>query len=71
MNNSMDGQMSSQMAGRSFLTHSAEETMKLGRQVARQLAPPVVVLLVGDWAREKRLSPKAWWQAWGLLPKRK
>ena len=58
MNNSMDGQMSSQMAGRSFLTRSAEETMELGRQVARQLAPPVVVLLVGDLGAGKTTFAK-------------
>ena len=50
--------MSGQMAGRSFLTHSAEETIELGRQVARQLAPPVVVLLVGDLGAGKTTFAK-------------
>ena len=54
----MEGQISGQMAGRSFLTRSAEETMELGRQVARQLAPPVVVLLVGDLGAGKTTFAK-------------
>ncbi len=46
------------MAGRSLLTHSAEETIQLGRQVARQLVPPVVVLLAGDLGAGKTTFAK-------------
>jgi tRNA threonylcarbamoyladenosine biosynthesis protein TsaE len=31
-----------------FLTHSADETIALGRLLAKQLAPPKIVLLRGD-----------------------
>jgi tRNA threonylcarbamoyladenosine biosynthesis protein TsaE len=31
-----------------FITHSADETIALGRRLAKQLAPPKVVLLSGD-----------------------
>ena len=31
-----------------FTTHSAEETIQLGRQLARELKPPQVVVLRGD-----------------------
>jgi tRNA threonylcarbamoyladenosine biosynthesis protein TsaE len=31
-----------------FITHSADETISLGRRLAKQLAPPKVVLLSGD-----------------------
>jgi tRNA threonylcarbamoyladenosine biosynthesis protein TsaE len=33
---------------REFITHSAEETIALGRALAKQLAPPKIVLLRGD-----------------------
>jgi tRNA threonylcarbamoyladenosine biosynthesis protein TsaE len=33
---------------REFLTHSAEETIALGRTLAQELTPPKVVLLRGD-----------------------
>ena len=33
---------------REFLTHSAEETIALGRVLARELSPPKLVLLRGD-----------------------
>lgn len=46
------------MAGRNFLTHSAEETIQLGRQLARQLVPPVVVLLAGDLGAGKTTFAK-------------
>ena len=50
--------MSAPMAGRNFLTHSAEETILLGRQLARQLVPPVVVLLAGDLGAGKTTFAK-------------
>ena len=31
-----------------FITHSAEETIALGRKLARQLSPPKIVLLRGE-----------------------
>lgn len=36
------------MDAQEFITHSAEETIALGRGLAKQLAPPKVVLLRGD-----------------------
>jgi tRNA threonylcarbamoyladenosine biosynthesis protein TsaE len=37
-----------QMSTREFTTHSPEETIALGRELAAELAPPKVVLLRGD-----------------------
>jgi tRNA threonylcarbamoyladenosine biosynthesis protein TsaE len=37
-----------QKTTREFTTHSAEETIALGRQLAEMLAPPKLVLLRGD-----------------------
>ena len=36
------------MAEQEFITHSADETIALGRQLASQLTPPKIVLLRGD-----------------------
>jgi tRNA threonylcarbamoyladenosine biosynthesis protein TsaE len=36
------------MATEEFTTHSAEETIQLGRHLARELKPPQLVLLRGD-----------------------
>jgi tRNA threonylcarbamoyladenosine biosynthesis protein TsaE len=36
------------MSERVLVTHSAEETIELGRGLARELAPPKIVLLRGD-----------------------
>jgi len=36
------------MATQEFITHSAEETIALGRSLAEKLAPPKIVLLRGD-----------------------
>ena len=36
------------MATQEFITHSAEETIALGRTLAGMLAPPKLVLLRGD-----------------------
>lgn len=36
------------MGAREFLTHSAEETIALGRTLAQALTPPKIVLLRGD-----------------------
>jgi tRNA threonylcarbamoyladenosine biosynthesis protein TsaE len=39
---------STSMAAQEFITHSAEETVALGRSLAEMLAPPKLVLLRGD-----------------------
>ena len=36
------------MATQEFITHSADQTISLGRELARMLAPPRLVLLRGD-----------------------
>ena len=36
------------MATKEFSTHSPEETVALGRKLARELAPPKLVVLTGD-----------------------
>ncbi|MEY2411683.1 MAG: tRNA threonylcarbamoyladenosine biosynthesis protein TsaE [Acidobacteriaceae bacterium] len=37
-----------EMNKQEFITHSAEETIALGRKLSRQLAPPKLVVLRGD-----------------------
>jgi tRNA threonylcarbamoyladenosine biosynthesis protein TsaE len=41
-----------------FISHSAEETVELGRQLARRLIPPVLVLLSGDLGSGKTTLSK-------------
>src|SRR5947199_7140943 len=36
------------MSTQEFITHSAEETIALGRKLAATLAPPLLILLRGD-----------------------
>lgn len=36
------------MPPRTVITHSPEETMQLGRELARELSPPKLVMLTGD-----------------------
>lgn len=36
------------MPPRTVITHSPDQTMELGRQLARELAPPKIVMLSGD-----------------------
>jgi tRNA threonylcarbamoyladenosine biosynthesis protein TsaE len=43
---------------RSFETHSAEETIELGRRLARELPPQAVVLLVGELGAGKTTLAK-------------
>jgi tRNA threonylcarbamoyladenosine biosynthesis protein TsaE len=43
---------------REFLTHSAEETIALGRQIAAELKPPALVLLSGDLGAGKTTLTK-------------
>lgn len=46
------------MADRQYITNSAEETIELGRQLARELAPPKLVLLRGDLGAGKTTMVK-------------
>lgn len=41
-----------------FLTHSEEETIAAGREIARRLRPPVLVLLIGDLGAGKTTLAK-------------
>jgi len=43
---------------REFLTHSTEETIALGRQIAAELKPPALVLLSGDLGAGKTTLTK-------------
>ena len=51
------------MSGREFLTHSAEETIELGRTLAAELAPPRLILLRGDLGAGKTTFVKGVAQA--------
>src|SRR6266478_2073134 len=51
-------QSTSTHSSREFLTHSPEETIELGRQLARELKPPSVVLLIGDLGAGKTTLTK-------------
>ena len=46
------------MVSRQVVTHSPEETIGLGRQIASDLAPPLIVLLVGDLGAGKTTLAK-------------
>lgn len=46
------------MPDREFLTHSTEETIALGRQIAAELKPPALVLLSGDLGAGKTTLTK-------------
>lgn len=46
------------VADREFLTHSAEETIALGRQIASELKAPLLVLLSGDLGAGKTTLTK-------------
>ena len=46
------------MPDREFLTHSTEETIALGRQIAAELQPPALVLLSGDLGAGKTTLTK-------------
>lgn len=47
-----------EMTAKDFITHSAEETIALGREIARKLRPPVLVLLEGDLGAGKTTLTK-------------
>lgn len=46
------------MLSREFLTHSSEETINLGRELAAQLRPPVLVCLDGELGAGKTTLAK-------------
>src|ERR1700687_4478094 len=46
------------MAGSAFVTHSSEETIAKGREIAAHLRPPVLVLLQGDLGSGKTTLTK-------------
>lgn len=46
------------MPGAEFITHSSEETIALGRDLARRLKPPVLVFLSGDLGSGKTTLTK-------------
>jgi tRNA threonylcarbamoyladenosine biosynthesis protein TsaE len=50
--------MSSIVADREFLTHSAEETIALGREIAVQVKAPALILLSGDLGAGKTTLTK-------------
>jgi tRNA threonylcarbamoyladenosine biosynthesis protein TsaE len=46
------------MTAKEFITHSSEETIAKGREIARKLLPPVLVLLKGDLGSGKTTLTK-------------
>ncbi|MBI4480414.1 MAG: tRNA (adenosine(37)-N6)-threonylcarbamoyltransferase complex ATPase subunit type 1 TsaE [Acidobacteria bacterium] len=46
------------MVSRSYVTRSPEETIELGRKLASELAPPVLVVLLGDLGAGKTTLTK-------------
>lgn len=46
------------MSSREFLTHSSEETIALGRELASQLRPPVLLCLEGELGSGKTTLSK-------------
>ena len=46
------------MPVKEFVTHSSEETIALGREIAKKLRPPVLVLLKGDLGSGKTTLTK-------------
>jgi tRNA threonylcarbamoyladenosine biosynthesis protein TsaE len=46
------------MPSREFLTHSSEETIRLGRELAAQLRPPVLLCLDGELGAGKTTLAK-------------
>jgi tRNA threonylcarbamoyladenosine biosynthesis protein TsaE len=47
-----------ELTRQSFVTRSPEETIQLGRKLARQLAPPALVVLLGDLGTGKTTLTK-------------
>ncbi len=46
------------MTAQEFITHSAEETISKGREIAEKLRPPILVLLKGDLGSGKTTLTK-------------
>jgi len=46
------------MTAKEFITHSSEETIAMGREIASKLRPPVLVLLKGDLGSGKTTLTK-------------
>lgn len=46
------------MPNQEFLTHSSEETIERGREIGKQLKPPVLILLTGDLGAGKTTLTK-------------
>jgi len=53
---------------RSVVTHSPEETIALGRELAQKLKPPVLVLLLGDLGAGKTTLAKGLVAGLGAAP---
>lgn len=53
------------MSSRQFVTHSAEETVALGRRLASELSPPKLVLLRGELGAGKTTLVKGIAEAFG------
>ena len=56
------------MAEQTYLTGSAEETIELGRRLAGELRPPVLVLLVGELGSGKTTLAKGIVSGLGAAP---
>jgi len=56
------------MASRSYLTRSPEETIELGRRLASELQPPVLVVLLGDLGAGKTTLTKGIVAGLGAAP---
>src|SRR5437867_6316393 len=56
------------MSTQEFITHSAEETIALGRKLAAMLAPPKLVLLRGELGAGKTTLVKGIAEGFMLLP---
>ena len=50
--------VAAEMAAQSFVTRSPEETIELGRSLARELQPPVLVVLLGELGTGKTTLTK-------------
>jgi tRNA threonylcarbamoyladenosine biosynthesis protein TsaE len=56
------------MASQIFLTRSPEETITLGRRIASELSPPVLVLLLGELGSGKTTLTKGIAAGLGAVP---
>ena len=56
------------MLSRIVVTHSPEETIEVGRELARELTPPVLILLLGDLGAGKTTLAKGLVAGLGAAP---